>query len=273
MVAGDLTAENAAERLRSAFLDDPSMSGLFLGGSHGRGTADAWSDLEFVALAEEADQEALAARWLATVHAAAPVVHTMQRRQGPSLLLNIVTGDWLRIDLLLVPPALFAMGRSRDGVAILFDHRDAAATLPATLPPRTPDPARVRHLTTEFLRVLGLLPVVAGREEWVVGAAGVGMLRGFIQASLIETSPVPDRGGALGLARVLGPEERDLLASLPYPVPERGAVVAAHTALARVFLPRARALHDRLGIEWPTPLEDATRRRLGATLGEDAADW
>lgn len=273
MVAGKLTAGDAVDQLQSAFLDDPAMPGLFLGGSHGRGTADAWSDLDFVALAEEADQEGLAARWLDTVRAATPVVHTMQRPQGPSLLLNVVTADWLRLDLLLVPPALFARGRARDGIAILFDRDEAAAALPETLPPRRPDPARVRHLTTEFLRVLGLLPVVAGRSEWVVAAAGTGHLRGFVQELLVETSPVPDRGGALGLVRVLPAEEMYLLAGLPYPSPARDLVIAAHVAIARAFLPRARALHDRLGLDWPAALEDATRRRLRATLGEAAADW
>jgi len=272
MVAGKLTAKDAADRMRSAFEHDPAMSGLFLGGSHGRGTADEWSDLDFVALADEPNQDALAARWLDAVRDAGPVVHTVQRRQGPSLLLNIVTADWLRIDLLLVPPALFAGGRSRDGVAVLFDRNDAAASLPPTLPPRAPDPARVRHLTTEFLRVLGLLPVVVGRGEWVVAAAGTAHLRGFVQELLVEASSVPDRGGALGLARVLSSGDRELLAGLPHPPPGRDDVIRAHVAIARAFLPRARALYDRLGLDWPDAFEEATRRRLLDTVGGAAVD-
>lgn len=273
MVAGELTSDRAVERLRAAFADDPAMPGLFLGGSHGRGNADEWSDLDFVGVADGDNHARLADRWLETIRAAAPVVHLMRRQQGPALLLNIVTADWLRIDLLLVPPALFVKGRARDGITMLFDHDDLAAALPDTLPSRAPDPARVRHVTTEFLRVLGLLPVVAGREEWVVATAGTGLLRGFVQELLIEASPVPDRGGALGLGRVLAPEEHDLLARLPYPAAEREAVIAAHAAIARIFLPRARALFERLGLEWPQAFEDATRRRLHDTLGAPATDW
>ena len=273
MVAGELTADSAIALLRDAFAEDETMRALFLGGSHGRGDADAWSDLDFVAVAAEPAFADLAARWLAAVRGAVDVVHTMERRQGPSLLLNLVTADWLRIDLLLLPPTLLGWNRARDCLAVLFDRDDLAAALPDTLPPRAPDPARVRHIVTEFIRVLGLEPVVAGRDEWVVAATGTGLLRGFVQELLVQESPVPDRGGALGLARLLSPEDRAFLADLPYPRPERDAVIAAHAALARAFLPRARAMYDRLGLEWPRAFEDATRRRLRATLGDGAADW
>lgn len=121
--------------------------------------------------------------------------------------------------------------------------------------------------------MLGLLPVVAGRGEWVVAAAGTDLLRGFVQELLVEASPVPDRGGALGLARLLTPVDRELLAGLPHPGPDREAVIAAHAALARTFLPRARALYGRLELEWPAAFEEATRRRLLLTLGPVAADW
>jgi len=273
MVAGELTSEGAIDLLRDAFADEPGLRGLFLAGSHGRGTADEWSDLDFVGIAGEAEHPALADRWLAVVGGAADVVHVMRRRMGPTGLLNLVTADWLRIDLLLVPSSAFAQGRARDGVTPLFDRDGLAEALPDTLPPRAPDPRRVAHLVTEFLRVLGLLPVVAGRGEWVVAAAGTGLLRNFVQELLTEGTTVPDRGGALGLRRLLPPEDLRLLEALPYPPPERGAVIAAHAELARLFLPRARAMYERLGLDWPQPFEDATRRRLRAALGDAAAHW
>jgi hypothetical protein len=60
------------------------------------------------------------------------------------------------------------------------------------------------------------------------------------------------------------------LRSLPYPQPERDEVIEANFAMARAFMPRARAMAQRLGIAWPEVFEAATRRRLAATLGEYA---
>jgi hypothetical protein len=44
-------------------------------------------------------------------------------------------------------------------------------------------------------------------------------------------------------------------------------LLAAHAALARLFLARARPLAERLSVPWPQAFEDATRRHLRAALG------
>ena len=42
----------------------------------------------------------------------------------------------------------------------------------------------------------------------------------------------------------------------------RESVVESNLALTRLFLPRARRLHQRLGIDWPEDFERATRAYL-----------
>ena len=247
------------------------VRGVFLGGSHGRGRADAWSDIDLIAVAEPAEHAAIADAWGAALDAAITVVHRMERR-GRTTLLNAIGADWLRVDLLLVPDL---GGRARDLLAPLHDPLDLRQTLPETLPPATPDPGRVASVTREFLRVLGLLPVGVGRGEAVTLLVGLGHLRDLLIRLMLEECAEADRGGALHLSRLLPPARMAALAALPTPPPEPNAIVQAHLAYAETFLPLARTLHRRLGIAWPAAFEEATRRHLrhalGVTLPHDGA--
>ena len=58
-----------------------------------------------------------------------------------------------------------------------------------------------------------------------------------------------------------------MLEALPYPGPDREAIVAAHLAIWAVFAPRARALTARIGGTWPDAFEAAMKARLKAELG------
>ena len=48
---------------KTAFADDEAVRGLFLSGSFGRGTADAWSDVDLLAVVARDDQRGVADRW------------------------------------------------------------------------------------------------------------------------------------------------------------------------------------------------------------------
>lgn len=96
------------------------------------------------------------------------------------------------------------------------------------------------------------------------------MMRGHLETLLMQDVTHPDPGGILHQSKLLAPEQMQLLASLPYPGPEREAVIEANFEIARQFMPRARAMARRLGIAWPEEFEAATRRRLAETLGEAA---
>lgn len=243
----------------------PGLVALFVAGSHGRGDADAWSDLDLVGIAAAEDQAALVRVWRAALESVEPVVYWSERSGGPTLV-NAITESWQRCDLYLVPQAQFT-GRTRSGLRPLVDPAGLYQTLPAELPEAAPDPRRVRALTLEFLRVTGLLAVGLGRGEHVLLVRGAGILRDLLTDLMIEESPVRDRSGALHPSRLLRSDQMALLEALPYPDPEREALVAAHVALAGAFLPRARHLHEALGLDWPEAFEAATRRHLAARAG------
>jgi hypothetical protein len=245
-----------------------ALRGLFLAGSFGRGTADEWSDVDLVALAAPDDHAALAASWRQLLHSITPIVFWQELSRG-GLLINAVSEDWLRCDLIIVPPTGFGQ-RARNTVKPLIDRDGLYEALPDALPPREPNAGTVHYLIREFIRMLGLMPVGAGRGEYVTMVLGVGMMRGHLETLLMQDVTAPDPGGILHQSTLLSPEQMALLASLPYPGPERDALIEANFAIAREFMPRARAMAERLGLAWPEEFEAATRRRLALTLGEAA---
>jgi hypothetical protein len=111
-----------------------------------------------------------------------------------------------------------------------------------------------------------LLPVVVGREEYVLGESGAHLLREMLIQLMLEDVALEDRGGALHLNRLLPPDRQQTLVDLPAMRANRESVLAANVACAVAFLPLARELHERCGLRWPQELDDAARRRLAATL-------
>lgn len=259
-----MTIDDLVAGLADRMAGQPALQALLLAGSHGRGAADAWSDLDFLGVAEPDAHQGLSQAWLGALSALRPLVYTKAHFGGR--LVNAITDDWLRVDLSLVDPARFA-GRFQAEFRPIIDHMSLYATLTPTPPPPAPDPARVVATTEEFLRVLGLLAVGAGRGETVLLVRGLGILRDLLVDLMHEETAPAFRGGALHISRVLTGEDMALLESLPYPGPDREALIAAHGTLAGIFLPRARALSERLGSEWPEAFEAATRRYLKREVG------
>lgn len=261
--------DDLIERVGIAAAESGLFEALFLAGSFGRGTPDDWSDIDLLGLVPAEHHAAASAWWRDWLAAQEPLVYFKPLERGGTLI-NAITESWLRVDLHLLAAAGLS-GRSQDGLKPLFDPQGLYGGLVASLPPREPDRQRVESLIVEFIRVLGLMPVVLGRQEWVVMAMGTGLLRDMVSQLLQEQVPLADRGGMLHLNRLLGPADRAVLAELPYPPLEREALIEAHLHLARVFLPRARALATELGIDWPAAFEAATRAHLAKALERPAA--
>ena len=244
---------------------EPTLHGLFLAGSFGRGTADDWSDVDLIALVAPAEQAEFAAEWRSRLHAITPIVFWNELNRG-GLIINAISEDWLRCDLSITAPDSLGH-RAKDTVKPLIDPHGIYATLPDSLPLRQPDRGSVHYLIHEFIRMLGLLPVALGRGEYMTMVLGVGMLRGHVESLLMQEVSHPDPGGMLHQSKVLPAEQLEMLKALPYPGLDREALIAANFAMAQAFFPRARALAERLGLEWPSAFEAATRRRLEATIG------
>jgi hypothetical protein len=263
-----MNQQDLIDAVKVALADEPAVHALFLAGSYGRNTADEYSDVDFIAAVAPEDQPAFAARWREVLHAITPIVFWNELNRG-GLIIMAVSEEWLRCDLNVAAPGNLGQ-RAKSTVKPLIDRDGIYETLPDSLPPRAPDPHVVHYLIHEFIRMLGLLPVAIGRREYVTMVLGIGMMRGHLEALLMQDVTNPDPGGILHLSKLLAPEQMQLLAALPYPGPEREALIEANFEIARQFMPRARAMAKRLDIAWPEEFEAATRRRLSLTLGEAA---
>lgn len=262
--------QTSIARIVEALGPDPRIQALFLSGSFGTGTADQFSDVDLLAIADPAEHEALATDWRKTLEAMAPIVH--YNRLPHALVLNAVTDDWLRIDLHIASRDHLAH-TAQDALKPLIDRDNLHATLPPVTPVPTPHPGRVTGIVTEFIRILGLLPVAIGRGEVELMTVGTGFLRRFLTDLLIiEVNPrIP--GGMLHLSRVLDPARMAVLVAVPLPQLTAESAIAANLALARAFMPRAKTLYASLGLDWPHAFETATRTHLQRTLPAHSIDW
>lgn len=247
-------------------MDIEAVRGLFLAGSFGRGTDDEWSDVDLIAVVPAGEESRVADHWRRALQQITPIVFFNDLNRG-ILVINAISEEWLRCDMSIVTMDQFGR-RAKNTVRPLLDRDGIYEGLPASLPPKTPDRGTVSYLIHEFIRMLGLMPVGLGRREYVTMVLGVGMMRGHLETLLMQDVTNPDPGGILHQSKLLPPHEMQMLSALPYPGPEREALIKANFAIARQFMPRARAMATRLGIEWPEAFEAATRRRLQATLGQ-----
>lgn len=237
---------------------------LFLGGSYGNGLADEYSDIDFVMVSHDGASDAVAEMWRAAVEKTGEIVLWWDRTPVPTLI-NAITDDWTRTDVIILQPD--QMKRyAQSMLKPLFDHDALYQGLPKTAPKPAPDLKRFRYQVEEFIRILGLLHLAAGREEYLNGVLGVSLLRNLLVDLLIAETDAPNRGGALHLNRLITDAQKNVLMSLPPAVPTRDAMISAHLAYAQAYLPRARQRAERLGMAWPERFEAATWARLEQTL-------
>jgi len=252
-----------SRRITATLRADGRIRAAWLTGSLGRGDADRYSDVDVLAAVTEPDRTGLVEHWPAITDAIAPTVHVQWLG---STVVNHITADWLRFDVSFVDPDRLGE-RSADGLRPLFDPAGLTGRFGPPAADPGPDAATVARLTREFLRVLGLLPVVLGRSDHVVGASGAGLARTLLIQLMVAETGRADPGGALRLGAVLPAHRLAELAALPPIVATRDAVLAAHLACARLFLPLARTLADRSGAPWPADMLAALRRHLDRELG------
>jgi hypothetical protein len=97
---------------------------------------------------------------------------------------------------------------------------------------------------------------------------GAGLQRDHIAALLTLRDGIRNSGGALHQSKTMSAPSMALLHSLPYPQPNRDAVINAHIALAHHFFPLARDMAKTHGADWPQAFEDATKRILLLSFGD-----
>ena len=202
-----MTTTANIQAIAEALQDRLGVRALFLSGSHGSGLADAYSDLDFLAVAVDGPTDAFASLWREAVGRIGEIVLWWDRQANP-MLINAITAEWVRMDVEVVTPQQMA-ARSGDGLKALFDHDRILDSLPAALGRTGPNAARMKWQFEEFIRILGLLPLAMGREEYLNSITGVGYLRSLLVDLLIEETAAPNRGGALRLNRLITQEQKD----------------------------------------------------------------
>ncbi|KZM50829.1 hypothetical protein [Labrenzia sp. OB1] len=258
--------ELIAGKLRS----EQYLQALCLSGSYGAGLEDGFSDIDFLAVLDDRAFDTFTQTWRKTLSTVGEIVLWREFKRT-DLLVNAVTADWLRIDLLCVNADRINIGRARNGLEVLFDHAGLVEALPEVLKDAGPDPIQMQYQFEEFIRILGLMPVAMGRQEYFNAVTGVTHLRNLLVNLLIEETRAPHRGGALHLNRLITDEQKELLGSLPALVPGREIAIEAHLAYAAAYLPRARKLADRYAIPWPERFEQVTLSNLNLKLGLDVS--
>jgi predicted nucleotidyltransferase len=262
-----VTAEQEAliDAIRRVLEADPDVQALWLAGSLGRGGGDAFSDVDTLVLAADGKLGAVMGRYAADISpiAAPALVNPLYGGR----VLNVVDVDWRRFDLTFVE-AGDLVRYDAAALTMLFNKGERSPPTRVPTPYRT-QPAQLLSLVNEFYRVLGLLAVGAGREEWLLGLTGVDILRKLTIDLMLEENGVgpAERGGALHRNPLLIAEQRAALEALAPVAASRASLLAANLALAAIFLPRARRLAAATGTTWPDTFEAATRRHLKARLG------
>ena len=257
--------ESLIGRIAEVLQSDSRVLAAWLGGSLGRGDGDRFSDVDVIVAVGDQDREDFTAAWDQAAAKIASLVLRYRVGAGPAAAFSHVTDEWLRFDVAVLAPADIAR-RTATTMRLLFDRADLNDTLMASGKPLQPSGPRVTGLTSEFLRILGLLPVVIGREEYAVGVSGASLLRDMLIQLMTQDVAVEDRGGALHLRALLPPDRIAAINSLPAIEATRQSVIAAHLAAARHFLPLARDLCHRTGSPWPDALEEALRAHLRREL-------
>lgn len=256
--------QDVIEIIASALQEVAEVRALFLSGSYGNGLADDYSDIDFILVAKGGATDAVAELWREAVDQTGEIALWWDRTTSP-LLINAITADWTRTDVVILKPDQMGT-QTQTNLKPLFDHDDIFESLAKTSGNKAPNPARVRYQIEEFIRILGLLHLTAGRGEYINGVLGVFHLRNLLVELLIEETAAPNRGGALHLNRLLTDEQKELLTSLPPALPNRDAMISACLAYAKAYLPRARKLAPQWGVEWPERFEAVTWEKLSDTL-------
>ena len=260
-----LILKDVIENLLEAWQPIKSVIAIYAGGSIGRGDSDDLSDIDLVAFAADgAVLETVASELSDAVASKFEIVYKNVVR-GPSLLLNFIMRDWTRLDVSVVANGM-AQSYTRSDLILLRGRELYEEPHQESAEPRRRE---ADAIATEFVRVLGLLPVVIGRNELIVGVTGASILRSLLIELVSLRAQDRTPRGALRLEGLLLPGDAEAIRSLPPLQATRSSIIDAHVATAGIFIPLARALASSGGGRFPEVFWSATVSHLQNRLGTD----
>jgi hypothetical protein len=227
---------------------------VWLAGSVGRGSADAGSDLDLIVTVADAAFDDLADP---SVWAPLDPLLCLDLPFLPGAAV-ITTREGLRLDVVLERVSDLASTPYRRRLVVL--DRDGLE-VPDEDPLPGPDPRVLHDLVVELLRQSAIFPAaVIARGDWLLGQESVISYRSLLYRIFVEANqPLPPMGVKQWSSR-LTPGQRDMLAGLPLPSPDRDSVVACIVEVRRALRTHGRAAVEAAGGTWPVDLDDAMAR-------------
>jgi hypothetical protein len=257
-----------AEQAAGTLLQDERIRILWLTGSLATGTADVQSDVDLRAAVGVEDFATVSNWWPDVLDELAPTVWK-HRFLGPpdEAILSAITTDYLRFDL-VIQSIQDRRPRSLEAAKVLFDKDNQAQEFVLTLASPHDPYAQLPSLAEDFIRLLGMLPIVVEREDVPIGMEGQLALHSMLISLLLLENGI-DRTvrGKRHVATHLDNEQRALLARVPSLAPTMESIIEGRIAYGRLFLPRARRLMEIHGQSYPAAFEAATTQHLWETLG------
>lgn len=256
---------------------DDRILAAWLAGSFAVGQGDPFSDLDVHCCVEDTAIEELKTGWKDLLHQITPTVLAVTFPPGRLIGGYSLTPDWTHIDLLFFPRRVFndsllVSAKLLPGAKPLFDKTGILLPdAPVPRPPLQGDPYFPEAAIETFFYIFGNLVTVVGRNEPVLATNGVVTIRDTCLVPLFYAERgVHKTGGVKRVNPFLSAEQRHVLEALPPIVATIDGVIEGHFALARLIIPRGRALAERTGVQWPTDLERATvahvERGIGAAI-------
>jgi predicted nucleotidyltransferase len=257
---------DTCEQISTALSHQQSVRALWLGGSLARDEADRFSDIDLVALIAEASVGEAVSNIETLLAAQFNLVLVRNRGDDHHRLLNFVTDDWKRFDL-----NVFSSDGIRQsnlsGLRTLFDKDGLDLPVGHGEPPTVEVTAgQVDFVVSEFIRVLGLLPVVLHRADLVGGVSGSGLLREHLVTLLQCEHPERTRTGALNETKSLSAAAKTALLGLPALSAEESSIVNFNRSCWEIFIQFGPRISQQCHAEWPDQLIDAVRSRLARDL-------
>lgn len=257
---------------------DPRILAGYLVGGFAVGQGDAFSDVDLQFIVAEDAFDDFAQSWRDVLDDIAPPVHVQPFFGGAGG--SVITPDWLHYDVLFHKQGTVDP-HTVEGMVPLFDKARLLPSQPVPRPDRRSEPFFPTAAVEQFLYMLGNMVSVVGRNEPIPLSNGVLLVRDMclVKLFLAEQGWETTREHSFGnpfpftkrLRGYLTDEQNAMLESLPPLEATIDSGIQGYIALAQVFLPRAKALAERVGAEWPAAYEAAScgffERMLGADLG------
>lgn len=254
-------------QISTALSNEPSVRALWLGGSLARDEADRFSDIDLVALIAGVPLGEAVSNIETLLGSEFEFVLVRNGGDEHHRLLNFVTDEWKRFDLSVFSSEAIHRSTLR-GLRTLFDKDGLDLPVGHGEPPtREVNAEQVYFVVSEFIRVLGLLPVVVHRGNLVGAVSGCGLLREHLVTLLRYERPGQTRTGALNDTRSLTPAATSALLGLPALCAEECSIIDFNRSCWDVFIEFGPRITRQYHADWPTALVEAVRSRLARDLG------